>query len=302
MKLQKDQLFFTQYYKKIGISPPLCHFVLGSGFSEVFEKLKKGWTQWSEKASCLFKEVPGLPSATVKSHAGQFRFFEHKKSKKTISFQCGRLHLYEGHSAQTVVQPVREIALAGTQQFVLSNISGGLKPLYEVGSIFALKDQVNFTGLSPLTGPEKSLVVKDKKGNKRAKKIGHRFPDMSRVYSPDINDKIFEELDKLSVWVRKGVYVGVQGPELETPAYIQWLRTSSGGLFDLVGMSTVLEAIALKQAGAKLGGFSVVSNPASGVREDYEELSFAKMCKNIEPSVKKLLKAYISYSEKYLIP
>ena len=291
MKTQKP-LFLTQYYKKIGIQPPLYHFVLGSGFSEALEKLK-GLKNWDEKASCFFKDIPGLPAPTVKSHSGLFRFFVHKRSKKVMSFQCGRLHLYEGHSAQTVVQPVMEIALAGTKQFVLSNISGGLKKLYPVGSIFALKDQVNFTGLSPLTGPEKTTP--------KGKKIGHRFPDMTRVYCQKINDKICEELEKLSVETRKGVYVGVQGPELETPAYIRWLKSSSNGDFDLVGMSTVLEAIALKQAGAKLGGFSIVSNPASGVDENYKEIPFAEMCKNIEVSVIKLLEAYVSYSEKLMI-
>ena len=186
-----------------------------------------------------------------------------------------------------------EIRLAGTKQFVLSNISGGLKPELKVGCIVSIKDHVNFTGLSPLTGPEKT--------NAEGKKIGHRFPDMTRVYSEDLNHKIRTELLKLSVKAPKGVYVGVQGPELETPSYIQWLNTSSNGLFDVVGMSTVLEAIALRQSGAELGGFSVVSNPASGVDPDYKEVRFSEMCKNIENSIIKLLQSYFLYSEKHLI-
>ena len=287
--------FFKNYYKKINISPPLCHFVLGSGFSRSLDKIKELelFKNWEEKKSCSFADVPQLPSPTVKSHAGLYRFFVHKKSNQTISFQCGRLHLYEGHSAQTVAEPVMQILLEGTTHFILSNISGGLKKEHAVGTVVALKDHVNFTGVSPLTGPEKTTA--------QGKKLGHRFPDMSQVYDSQIRKKISGELLKLKVRVSPGVYVGLCGPELETPAQIEWLNKSSKGLFDAVGMSTVLEAIALKQAGAKLAGFSVIANPACGIDPNYKELSFSQMLANIEESILKVLQAYFHYSENYLL-
>ena len=286
--------FFESYYKQINISPPVLHFVLGSGFSPSLDKIKKmdSFKNWEEKKSCSFSAVPQLPSPTIKSHAGLYRFFVHKESKKAISFQCGRLHLYEGHSAQTVAEPVMQVLLAGTKRFILSNISGGLKKEHTVGTVIALTDHVNFTGTSPLIGLEKT--------NPQGKKLGHRFPDMSQVYDSQIREKISAELLRLQIRVSPGVYAGLCGPELETPAQIEWLNRSSKGLFDAVGMSTVLEAIALKQAGAKLAGFSVIANPACGIDPNYQELSFAQMISNIEEPILKVLQAYFHYSENCL--
>ena len=283
--------FFKNYYKELGIEPPLCHFVLGSGFSPILDKIKTFdfFKDWEEKQACPFKNVPGLPQTTVKSHTGLYRFFLHKKTGKSISFQAGRLHLYEGHSPETVIQPIMSVLSAGTNQFILSNISGALKKEYPIGHILALKDHVNFTGLSPLTGPEKTKP--------NGKKIGHRFPDMTHTYSKKLTEQITTQLLNLKCSCSKGVYVGVQGPELETPAYIQWLNTSSGGLFDMVGMSTVLESIAIKQAGAELAAFSVISNPAAGVDPNYKELKFNTMLTSLESSILKLLKAFFLYAE-----
>ena len=287
--------FFENYYKKINISAPLCHFVLGSGFSSSLDKIKDLdiFNNWEERQDCSFSDIPQLPSPTVKSHAGVYRFFVHKKSNKSISFQCGRLHLYEGHSAQTVAEPVMQIFSAGTNHFILNNISGGLKKEHTVGTVIALKDHVNLTGTSPLIGSEKTTP--------QGKKIGHRFPDMSRVYDAETREKVSAELLKLKVRVSPGIYVGLCGPELETPAQIEWLNRSSKALFDAVGMSTVLEAIALKQAGVKLAGFSLIANPACGIDPNYKELSFSQMISNIEEPVLKILQAYFIYSENYLL-
>ena len=287
--------FFESYYEKINISPPVCHFVLGSGFSDSLNKIKdlELFKNWEEKKPCSFSEVPQLPPPTVKSHAGLYRFFIHKKFKQSISFQCGRIHLYEGHSAQTVVEPVMQILLAGTKNFILSNISGGLKKEHTVGTVIALKDHINLTGTSPLIGAEKTTP--------EGKKLGHRFPDMSRIYDATVREQISAELLRLQIRVSPGIYVGLCGPELETPAQIEWLNTSSNGLFDAVGMSTVLEAIALKQAGAKLAGFSVIANPACGIDPNYSELSFSEMITSIQEPILKVLQAYFLYSENHLL-
>ena len=283
--------FFEEHYKKIGIRSPVCHFVLGSGFSSGLDKLKELdlLKSWEEREGFSFASVPGFPAPSVRSHAGFYRFFVHKAKGQALSFQCGRLHLYEGHSPATVAEPVLQVLLAGTKNFVLSNISGGLKKEHSPGTVIALKDHVNMTGLSPLTGPEKT----DSLGKKR----GHRFPDMTRVYDLEMREQISKELINLGLRLIQGVYVGLAGPELETPAQIEWLNTSSGALFDAVGMSTVLEAIALRQAGARLGAFSLISNPAAGIDPHYKELSFKEMCERIEPHVFKILQGFFLYGE-----
>lgn len=286
--------FFEEHYKKIGIQPPFCHFVLGSGFSSHLDKISEldQFKNWEEREGFSFASVPGLPAPTVRSHAGRYRFFVHSPGGQAISFQCGRLHLYEGHSAKVVVEPVMQVLLAGTKRFVLSNISGALKKDHTVGTVIALKDHINMTGQSPLTGPEKTTAS--------GKKLGLRFPDMSRLYSTNIRERISKELMERGLRVTPGIYVGLSGPELETPAQIQWLNNSSKSLLDVVGMSTVLEAIALRQAGAELGALSLISNPAAGVDPHYRELSFKEMCQTIEPYVFKILQSFFSYSKSLL--
>ena len=283
--------FFKDHYKKIGIKAPHCHFVLGSGFSPSLDKIKKlnFFKNWEERKGFSFADLPNVPVPSVRSHAGLYRFFVYKTTGLAVSFQCGRLHLYEGHSAETVVEPVIQVLLAGTKNFVLCNISGGLKKEHTPGTVLALTDHVNMTGFSSLRGPEKT----DGSG----KKLGLRFPDMSRVYDSNIRELLSKELMKLGVRVIPGIYVGLMGPELETPAQIQWLNSSSKGLFDTVGMSTVLEAIALKQAGGRLGALSLISNPAAGIDSHYKELSFKEMCQLIEPYVLKILQSLFFYSE-----
>jgi len=283
--------FFKKHYQKIGIQAPFCHFVLGSGFSSGLDQVLalSDFKNWEEREGFSFSDVENLPLTTVRSHLGRYRFFAYKGGEQAISFQCGRLHLYENHSAEKVAEPVMQVLKAGTSQFVLSNISGSLKKEHTPGTVIALKDHINMTGHSPLRGLEKT----DDKG----KKLGLRFPDMSQLYEASIREQISKEMLKKEVRVLPGVYVGVLGPELETPAQIEWLNRSSHGLLDVVGMSTVIEAIALRQAGAKLSAFSLVSNFAAGVDPQYKELSFKKMCILIEPYVLKILKAFFSYSE-----
>ena len=284
--------FFEKHYKKIKIEPPVCHFVLGSGFSLVLDQIKQeeSFKHWEEREVLSFSEIPELPSTSVGSHAGVYRFFVHKDTGSAISFQCGRLHAYEGHSASVVAKPVMEVLEAGTKNFVLTNISGGLKPEHSPGTVIDLIDHVNMTGLSPLVGPEKK--------NSAGKVIGPRFPDMAQIYDSHLREPINKELRQLGVRVKQGVYVCLLGPELESPSQIKWLNTSSQGLFDVAGMSTVLEVIALKQAGANIAAFSLVSNPATGTVPHYQFPSFENLLKEIKPHVFKILQAFFLYSEK----
>lgn len=280
---------FKEHYKKHNLPIPLYHFVLGSGFSPAVDDVVKSLSQtWKEKETLFFKDVPEIPSPTVLSHAGAFRYFLHESTGCGLILQCGRIHLYEGHSAQTVVQPVVQSCLSGTNNFIITNISGGLKLQHRVGTIIAIKDHFNHTGKSPLVGHHYQTEKKDL----------DYFPDMSQIYQPSLTNEIITCLQKFKLNAYKGIYVGALGPELENPTYIEWLNRSSQGLFDCIGMSTVLEAIALKHMRASLAGFSLVSNPAAGVDPDYNEISGSDIIKSSKQYAHSIIESFFHFSEK----
>ena len=295
--VRENMSVFQKHYKRAGIAPPELHFVLGSGFSGFIDKIREGglsesWLQNWEERPCLTFQEAGLPAPSAASHKGEYCYFAHKKSRRAIAMQRGRLHGYEGHSPREAVQTVIQPFLSGTKTFVLTNMAGGLKKKLRPGSVIALKDHVNQTGESPLRGK----IPRGADGSP----LGARFPDMSAVYDKDMRESLSGELASLGLNVSEGVYVGLPGPELETPAQIEWLNRSGRGLFSAVGMSTVWEAIALKQAGAALSGFSLISNPAAGIDPRHKELSSRDMLSFAAPFAAKMIEAFFRYSERRL--
>ena len=134
--------------------------MLGSGLSPCLDRVKEleCFKAWKERGKGFpFSDIEGLPKTSVRSHPGIYRFFTLKggKPRSAVSFQCGRLHLYEGHSAITVAEPVMGLRLAGTKKFVLSNIAGSLQKELSPGTVITLRDHINMTGQSPLIGPER---------------------------------------------------------------------------------------------------------------------------------------------------
>ena len=175
--------YLASEFKKHNMPAPQFHFVLGSGISPALDLLsEKISSLWEELLSIPFQSVPHLKTPTVKTHQGFFRYFVHKKTGQSICFQCGRLHGYEGLSPQEVVKPVRESYLAGTKNFILTNIGGALRKELSVGTVITLKDHINFTGKNPLVGPNPT----DDKGNL----LGVRFPDMTEVYDKKTRTQI----------------------------------------------------------------------------------------------------------------
>ena len=281
---------FLKHYKKNNLPVPEFHFVLGSGFSSSLDKLlsEKDFKEWSEGAPLFFKDVPGLKVPTAPTHLGVYRYFTHKPTGKCLCFQSGRLHGYEGHSAREVAQTVLWPRLAGTKKFILTNISGSLRENIPPGEIVALSDHINFTGQNPLTGEN----PKDSQG----KNIGPRFPDMESTYNPQLTDEVIQQLKtQQGLAVHKGIYIGVSGPSLETPAevalFAKWGLT-------VVGMSTVFEAIALKHAGAKVSAFSLVSNFACGLQKNIS-ISEEDMAKTVNRQAPKVLKGFFEFSHRY---
>ena len=281
---------FLKHYEKNNFPVPEFHFVLGSGFSPSLDKLllRKDFEGWKEEAPLSFKDVPGLKVPTAPTHLGVYRYFTHRLTGKCLCFQSGRLHAYEGHSAREVAQTVLWPRLTGTKKFILTNISGSLRKDISPGEIIALSDHVNFTGQNPLTGENS----KDSQG----KDIGPRFPDMESTYDQKLTDKITQQLKtQQGLAVHKGIYIGVLGPSLETPAevtlFAKWGLT-------VVGMSTIFEAIALKHTGAKLSAFSLVSNFACGIQKNIS-ISEKDMTETVLKQAPKVLKGFFEFSHRY---
>ncbi len=240
---------YKKFLQERSLPVPSYHVVLGSGYGAALSNFS-----WEHAGDLSFRELSGFPISTVQDHAGSYRFF--RKGKHSLSFQMGRIHGYEGHSAALVIQPVMVPRLAGVKNFVLTNAAGGLAKEHKPGDVMLIRDHVNLTGMNPLVG--KNPVGLD------GKDLGPRFPDMANLYDREFRVKMRRHCTAEALGVHEGVYLGLLGPSFETPAEVQLF--SSWGLH-AVGMSTVWEAIALAHSGAKVGGLSLISNLGAGLGE-----------------------------------
>lgn len=214
--------------------------VLGSGW-------KEGSTALGEpSAEVATTDLPGFAAPTVAGHSG--RILTVRVGGRAVALVSGRVHLYEGHSAATVVHPVRTVIEAGARCVVLTNAAGGIDPGVGPGSVVLIRDHLNLTGTSPLEGPPPP------------EGLGARFVDLSDLYAKDARERVRASAPQLT----EGVYAGLRGPHYETPAEVEMLARAGA---TLVGMSTVLEAIAARHLGAQVVGLSLVSNFAAGVVE-----------------------------------
>lgn len=204
--------------------------VLGSGWRPAADVLGEAATE------VPLAELPGFAAPTVAGHGGSIRSL--RVGRKGVLIVLGRTHLYEGKGVGTVVHGVRTAAAAGCRTIVLTNAAGCLREGIVVGTPVLISDHLNLTGTSPL--------------------VGAQFVDLTDLYSARLRG-LARELDPTLV---DGVYAGLPGPHFETPAEIRMLRTLGA---DLVGMSTVLEAIAARAAGVEVLGLSLVTNLAAGI-------------------------------------
>jgi purine-nucleoside phosphorylase len=193
-----------------------------------------------------------LPFAThaIQGHPYTVEMFEPLPGRRVLYYK-GRLHSYQGYSAEETVFPIRLGALLGAKVLVMTNATGGLNPDYHPGDLVLIKDHVNLLGMNPLRGqfpPE----------------WGPRFPDMTHAYDPRLRALARRIAGELRIPLPEGVYMGVAGPSYETPAEVRMLRLLGG---DLTGMSTVLEVIAARQMGMRCLCVSMVSNAAAGLTD-----------------------------------
>lgn len=216
---------------------PRLALVLGSGLGPTAEAL-----EIDEEIS--YAELPHLATTTALGHKGRL-LAGRLVGLPAIVFQ-GRLHGYEGHSLAEATFPVRLAGALGVEALVLTNAAGGMNPLYRVGDLAVLDDHVNLQFGNPLIG-------------RNDDRLGPRFPDMSRPYDGELSDVAVAAAHATGVPVHRGVYVAVKGPSYETRAELRWMRALGG---DLVGMSTVPEAIVAAHIGLRTVGVSVVTNRA----------------------------------------
>ena len=222
---------------------PTWGLVLGSGLGTFVESVET-------IATVSFSEIPGLPTSRVPGHAGQFVLA--KIGTERVIIAQGRVHLYEGRSAREVTAFIRLMSSLGATRLLLTNAAGSMNTSYHPGSWMMLHDHLNFTGTSPLTG-------------------GPNFVDMSEVYCARLGEIFSSAAAASALPMPEGIYAGVLGPQYETPAEIRMLRGLGA---DVVGMSTVLEAIQARALGMRVAAFSCITNWAAGMQAklDHEEV------------------------------
>ncbi len=219
---------------------PRVGLVLGSGLGGLADLV-------SGPVAIPFAELPGWPAASAPGHAGRL-LLGHLGSVPVACLQ-GRLHMYEGLEAVTVVEPAMLMGRLGARVLVLTNASGGVDPSFEAGTLMLLTDHLNLTGRSPLMGPNDDS-------------LGPRFLDLTAVYDPALRSRMREAADAEGMTLAEGVYAGLLGPTYETPAEVRMLRTLGA---HAVGMSTVMEAIGARYLGMRVVGVSLVTNKGAGI-------------------------------------
>lgn len=227
---------------RINVEPRIA-IVLGSGLGGFAD-------DFDEAAAIPYEEIPGFVRSTAQGHAG--RLVVGKVDSVPVMAMQGRVHYYEGYSFEEVTFPIRTFKLLGIKTLILTNAAGGINVQLTQGALMVISDHVNLMGDNPLRGPNDE-------------RFGPRFPDMSAVYSPELQELVVDEAKAAGVEVRRGIYGGLSGPSYETPAEIHLLRALGA---DAVGMSTVPEAIVARHMGLEVLGISCITNMAAGISDE----------------------------------
>ena len=222
---------------------PRIGVVLGSGLGAFAD-------DFDEAITIPYQEIPGFGRSTAVGHAGELVIG--KIDQVSLLAMKGRLHHYEGYSFEDVTFPLRTLKLLGLKTIILTNASGGVNVQFNPGTLMVITDHLNLMGDNPLIGSNDD-------------RFGPRFPDMSAVYSPALQEIVMEEAREMGVEVRRGVYAALTGPSYETPAEIHLMRNCGA---DAVGMSTVPEAIVARHMDMEVLGISCITNLAAGVTDE----------------------------------
>ncbi len=249
---------------------PEIAIILGSGLGSLGDEI-------SAPITIPYTEIDGFPHSTVAGHKGCL--ISGELSGKQVLCMQGRIHLYEGHSPQSIATIIRSFAKLGIKQLIVTNAAGSLHKDMPAGSLMLIKDHINLNLPNPLVGPNDD-------------RFGPRFPDMSDAYNSALRHKVKDIASSLNIKLFEGVYIMVMGPCFDTAAEINAFRILGA---DAVGMSTVPEVISAVHCGIKVLGISVITNLGTGLRDGsqshQETLAEAdKASQNLQMLIKQYLK------------
>ena len=245
--------------------------ILGSGLGGLAEEI--------ESPVCLdYESIPNFPRSTAIGHAGQLVCGS--LGGLNVLAMEGRFHAYEGYSFQQITLPVRVMKAMGVDLLIVSNACGGMNPHYACGDIMVIDDHINLMGGNPLIG------INDDR-------LGPRFPDMSQPYDPELIDAALEVARRENFVAHRGVFVAVMGPNLETRAELRFLRLIGA---DVVGMSTVPEALVAAHAGLRVLGLSVVTDMALADSLEVAEVeSILRVAAEAEPKLRAIVHGVLAH-------
>lgn len=244
---------------------PDLGIVLGSGFAHAASRVS-AHAEWS------YSELPGFAAASVPGHAGRLIFGD--LEGVPVAVLAGRAHYYEGHDLATVTFPIRVLSALGIRCLLLTNAAGGIRPGLKPGDLVILSDHLNFMGANPLRGGRTPTG----------------FVDLSEVYDLELRRRLRGAGDDLGFHLEEGVYAAVDGPSYETPAEIRAFARLGA---DLVGMSTVPEAIVARHCGLRVAGLSCVTNLAAGLGGRISHQEVLALAAQSGPRAARLLQAFV---------
>lgn len=263
----QETLDFLQ--PKINTQPKLG-FILGTGLSTLASEIEVD-------IEIPYEDIPHFPISTVESHQGKLIFGT--LNGIAVVAMAGRFHYYEGYSMQEITFPVRVLKFLGIKRLIVSNASGSVNPAIEAGDIVFIRDHINHMGANPLRG-------------KNDDRLGPRFPDMLKTYDRHLNAQAMAIAKDKGIRAHEGIYLALQGPNLETPAEYKFFHRIGA---DLIGMSTVPEILVARHMNLDVFAISVVSNkcyPLEDIKETTLE-SVIKMVESVTPRLQALIKELI---------
>jgi len=232
----------AEFIRSRTVLRPEIAIVLGSGLGDFAEVM-------ADAVRIPYAELPHFPRSTAIGHAG--RLVIGRIASAPVAIMQGRVHLYEGYSANDVAFPTRVFGRLGIRAVILTNAAGGISGDLHPGCLVLIRDHINLQGVNPVVGPNDE-------------RFGQRFFDMGNAYDPEFRQIAQSEAARLGLWLGSGVYAALLGPSFETPAEIQCLKKIG---VDLVGMSTVPEVIVARHMGVRVLAISCVTNLAAGLSD-----------------------------------
>jgi len=249
---------------------PRVGIILGTGLGALADRIQV-------ETAIPYDEIPHFPLSTVESHSGRL-LFGTLAGKPVVAMQ-GRFHVYEGYTLRQVAFPVRVMRALGVDTLIVSNACGGMNPFWAPGDLVLIADHINLLGDNPLIGPNHD-------------ELGPRFPDMSAPYDAELQALAVDVALQAGIPLRRGVYVAVPGPNLETRAEYRMLRTMGA---DVVGMSTVPEVIVAIHGGMRVMGVSIITDECFPDRLQPAELeTILRVARGAEPHLTTLVEGVVA--------